>query len=141
MKLIGLTSLALILILLVACAEKANPSPASSPTTPRNTPVTSTNPIATGTPTPTPVVVLGASFLEVVAPQNESVVSASSVTVQGRTAADAVVSVNGQAVDVDASGNFKVTISLDQGPNAIEIIASDFHGKQESRVISVIRIS
>jgi len=77
-------------------------------------------------------------FLEVAAPKDESVVQESSVQVRGRTAPDAVVSVNGQPVEVDASGNFSATITLEKGPNSIEVIASDFWGAQQSRVISLI---
>jgi hypothetical protein len=76
-----------------------------------------------------------------VAPQDESVVSQSSVMVQGRTVPDAVVSVNGRTAEVDASGNFTITVTLELGPNSIEVIVSDFRGNQQSRVISVIRTS
>jgi uncharacterized protein YfaP (DUF2135 family) len=81
-----------------------------------------------------------AFFLEIAAPKNESVVRESSLMVRGRTVPDAVVSVNGQPVEVDASGNFSTTVTLEEGPNALEVIASDFRGHQQSRVVSVIYV-
>jgi len=60
------------------------------------------------------------------------------VEVRGRTAPDAVVSINGQPVEVDGSGNFSGMVSLENGPNSIEVIASDFRGNQQSRVISLV---
>jgi uncharacterized protein YfaP (DUF2135 family) len=67
------------------------------------------------------------------------VVQESLVLIRGRTVPDAVVSVNGQPVDVDASGNFSATVSLEKGPNSIEVIASDFRGNHQSRVISLVQ--
>jgi uncharacterized protein YfaP (DUF2135 family) len=78
--------------------------------------------------------------LEIVTPKDESVVQNASVLVQGRTVPDAVVSVNGQPAEVDASGNFSATITLEQGPNSIEVIASDFLDNQESKVFTVIYV-
>jgi hypothetical protein len=100
-------------------------------------------------PTPTPVQTpiadeaQGANslLLDITAPEDEMVLSESSLVVRGQTIADAVVSVNGQLVEPDADGNFAVTIELAGGPNAIEIVASDFEGNEASRVISVIRTS
>ena len=77
-------------------------------------------------------------FLEVLEPANESVVRNPSVKVVGRTVADAVVSANGQPVEVDALGNFSIIMKLEEGPNGIEIIANDFQGHQQARVLSVI---
>jgi uncharacterized protein YfaP (DUF2135 family) len=88
--------------------------------------------------TPAPKEAPATFFLEVVTPKDEIVVQESSVQVRGRSAPDAVVSVNGQPVEVDASGNFSATVTLENGPNSIDVIASDFRGNQQSRVISLI---
>jgi uncharacterized protein YfaP (DUF2135 family) len=50
------------------------------------------------------------------------------------------VSVNGQPVEVDAEGNFGATIMLQQGLNQIEVVASDYEGKQASRILTVTYI-
>ena len=77
-------------------------------------------------------------FLEITEPQDESVVSTEAVAVQGSTAADAVVSVNGAVVEVDAQGAFEAIVTLEEGPNLIEVVASDLTGAEESRDIVVI---
>jgi hypothetical protein len=103
----------------------------------------SPTPTATATAaaaTPTPVAALPASlFLDVTAPSNESIVTATSVTVQGTTTTDAVVSINGITVEVDPLGGFTAEVTLDEGPNVIDVIASDLSAQQSVQlaVISV----
>jgi hypothetical protein len=79
-------------------------------------------------------------FLEVSAPQNEVVVNQSPLPVKGATAPDAVATVNGLEVDVDAQGQFVAQVPLEEGPNTIEVLASDFLGNQEGRTLTVIYI-
>jgi uncharacterized protein YfaP (DUF2135 family) len=76
--------------------------------------------------------------LEVTEPQDESVVYTSEVVVKGTTNADAVVTVNGLVADVDADGKFSVTVSLEEGPNLIEVYASDFEYREASEILTVI---
>ena len=71
-------------------------------------------------------------------PLNDSVVTSQTVTVRGATNADAVVSVNGEIVSVDESGNFTKPVTLDLGPNLIEVLASDFYGNSATVTITVI---
>jgi uncharacterized protein YfaP (DUF2135 family) len=73
--------------------------------------------------------------LEIVTPKDEIVVQEYQVQVRGRTVPDVVISVDGQPVEMDANGNFSATVTLEKGPNSIEVIASDFRGNQPSRVI------
>ena len=76
--------------------------------------------------------------LEVTEPQDESVVSTSEVTVKGVTTADAVVSVNGTLVDVNEDGKFSTVVSLEEGPNTIQVTASDFEDNEASKSLYVI---
>jgi uncharacterized protein YfaP (DUF2135 family) len=76
--------------------------------------------------------------LEVTEPQDEITVNTSTVQVKGVTTADATVSVNGSLVDVGADGKFSTTVSLDQGPNSIVVVASDSQGNENSQVLTVI---
>lgn len=135
---IGPALLALALIF-AACTRAAAPVSVPSPTA---TPAASLAPAASPTPTgvasPAPKEAPATFILEIITPKDESVVQNASVLVQGRTVPDAVVSVNGQPVEVDASGNFTVTVALETGPNSIEVIASDFRRNQQSRVISLV---
>jgi hypothetical protein len=46
------------------------------------------------------------------------------VRVMGGTAPDGIVTVNGDAVEVDERGVFETTLALEEGPNLIEVVAS-----------------
>ncbi len=76
--------------------------------------------------------------LQVTEPQDEITVNTSTVQVDGVTTADATVSVNGSLVDVGADGKFSTTVPLEQGPNSIEVVASDSQGNENSQVLTVI---
>jgi len=84
------------------------------------------------------VIYTAALPLTVTQPLNETVVIAQPVTVHGSTNIDAVVSVNGKITLVDASGNFSEAVSLAEGPNLIEVLASDFYGNSSSVIVTVI---
>ncbi|MEE8471236.1 MAG: Ig-like domain-containing protein [Dehalococcoidia bacterium] len=116
----------------ISCAsEEATPTP-----TPTSTPTPTPSPAATPVPTPTGL------FLEVAELEDESVVDTASITVSGSTlpAATVSVSVNDeiQMADVSEDGSFNVTITLEEGPNLIEVIASDLEGNEVSTTLTII---
>ncbi|MBM4445403.1 MAG: hypothetical protein FJ020_08930 [Chloroflexi bacterium] len=76
--------------------------------------------------------------LAVTQPQNESVVNTAVILVKGTTNPDAVVTVNGTVADVDADGNFSVMVTLEEGPNLIEVYASDFEYREASEILTVV---
>ncbi|MFC2034106.1 hypothetical protein ACFLTT_01695 [Chloroflexota bacterium] len=84
------------------------------------------------------VIYTAALPLTVSEPLNDSVVTSQTVTVRGVTNADAVVSVNGEIVSVDTSGSFNKPVTLELGPNLIEVLASDFYGNSATLTITVI---
>lgn len=49
-----------------------------------------------------------------------------------------MVSVNGDLVEVDATGKFQTAVTLDEGPNIIEVVASDENGNELGVILSVI---
>lgn len=137
-------------LLMAAClGSNAEPTPTRTPeTTPADTSTpgpTATTEQPTATPTrpsqatPTPIVTLG-FFLQVIGIDSESVVHTNTVIIKGVTSPDAVLSINGILVSIDAEGEFEVTVSLDPGTNLIEVIASDFEGNQESAVFAIISV-
>ncbi len=136
MKILGFALLGLMISIgMIGCAgeEATTPTTTLTPTlAPTTTPVSS--------PTTTPV----ALFLTVTAPQNESILNSASIEVSGITSAGAVVSVSVDGTlaiaNVDASGNFATSITLLEGPNFIEVVASDQQGNEESSTITVIYI-
>ena len=79
-------------------------------------------------------------FLTVTHPVNESITSVDKVEVTGITVPSTVVSVNGNVADVDEGGNFTMMVVLEEGPNIIEVIASDLEGNEESRTLVIIYV-
>ena len=120
---------ALTLILLLAltlgavgCAEEeTTPSPSPSPS-----------------PTPT------ALSLEITQPEDGAEVSTSPINVTGKTIPGAVVSASiddtVEIADVDQNGNFSVTVVLEEGPNLIEVIASDQQGNEKYSSVTIFYV-
>jgi len=79
----------------------------------------------------------GPVSLQVLSPQNEAVVNTSQIEVSGTASPGAVVSVNDDITTAGADGRFTAGISLDEGPNLIEIIASNNSGSELSAEITV----
>ena len=126
----------------VGCKE-GEITPTTSPTiAPTATlPATPTiTPLPVTTPTPAPI----ALSLTITQPLDGAQVSTSSIAVVGTTTPSAVVSVlvNDEVTiaDVNLNGAFSVTVSLEEGPNFIEVIASDQQGNEKSSTIAVIYI-
>ena len=136
-----------LILLLTACS----PTPtavSSSPTTNSNNPITipatpmSQEVIPTTIIQPTSTAVTapdtsGILWLQVLSPQDEAVVNTPQVDVTGSAPAGAVISINDEILIVGDEGQFKTTVSLDEGPNLIEIIASDDNGNETSLILSV----
>lgn len=80
----------------------------------------------------------GTIALAVTEPQNEITVHQPGLAVRGQTEEDAVVTVNEAVVEVDDAGKFATTVTLEEGPNLIEVVASNFEGDESSVVLSVI---
>ncbi len=113
--------------LLMACSQTA-PSISTVPTTvtSSSTPVQTSQPITSTTTT-------GSSlFVKILQPADESVTDSASVTIQGQTAPGADVSINGEIVTVDASGNFSQQVTLVEGPNVFDITATDEAGDEST---------
>ncbi len=109
-------------------------------------PVTAAQPSATATPAQAASGSAGAEAegtlrLEVIAPADEAVVRTRTLEVRGKTAPEAIVTVNGYPAEVDLTGAFVATVELARGPNLIEIIASDFDGREQTRLLTVISVA
>jgi len=135
-----------LILLLTACSPTptAVPSPttnSNSPTTIPATPMsqeviptTIIQPTSTAVTAPEPSGIL---WLQVLSPQDEAVVNTPQVDVTGSAPAGAVISINDEILIVGDDGQFKTTVSLDEGPNLIEIIASDNNGNETSLILAV----
>ncbi|MDA1189128.1 MAG: hypothetical protein O2854_05560 [Chloroflexi bacterium] len=130
---------ALLLIGAIACTDSSSTSQPTQATNTTPTAITQATATLAPLPTDTPIVVGGeASLLEVLSPDDESVVTEAELVVVGITLPDAVVTVNDIEAEVDEDGEFFAAITLVEGPNTIEIIASDFAGNEASTVLTVI---
>ena len=129
------------------------PTPTLQRTSPTATPAASgtpgLGPTPTRTPQPTSVPIIDPTgapvrtfglFLEVIGLGEENIVRGDTLFLSGRACPDAVLSINGVIVPVDSDGVFGVNISLELGPNLLEVVASDLAGNTESRVITVISL-
>ncbi len=79
--------------------------------------------------------------LKITEPADAAEIKAPVIAVKGQTVPDAAVSVNDIAGIADAEGNFSITINLEPGPNAVDVIATDDSGKQGEVLILVNVIS
>lgn len=77
-------------------------------------------------------------LLLVTEPEDQSIVSEESVRLSGRTGPEAIASVNGVSLSVDVLGFFSTTVTLEPGPNIIDVVATDTDGRVLSTVIAVI---
>ncbi len=79
--------------------------------------------------------------LEVSSPEDKAEVTESLVTISGIVAEpEAVVTVNGQLVEVAEYGSFSASVELDYGENTIQVTAEVEGEDSESKTISVTRI-
>ena len=131
---------ALVLILLAACG----------PMTPT---AVSTNPISVDESTPVPQVVIptvmmlptaagapeatASLWLQILAPLDEAVVNFPQVDVTGSAQAGTVISINELILIVDSDQQFTATVTLEEGPNLIEIIASDADGNELFALLTI----
>lgn len=135
------------------------PTPTPAPTAaPQQPPPTATaaisetprpGPTPTPTPQPTSVPIIDPAgapvrtfglFLEVIGLGEENIVRGNTLFLGGRASPDAVLSINGVIIPVDSDGVFGVNVSLNPGPNLLEVVASDLDGNTESRIITVISL-
>jgi hypothetical protein len=83
-----------------------------------------------------------ALFLSVVDPSEDDVevpLATTTLGIRGATRGDAVVSVDGNLVDLDEQGGFVAEAQLDEGVNEISIVASDVEGNQVTTTLFVVR--
>jgi len=129
----------LALVLLAACSPTPTAAPSSMdspieviPTPPPATPTVMVLPTVAGAPATSEL------WLQVLSPLDEAVVDTPQVDVFGSASAGAVLSINDDILIVGPDSQFKTTVTLEEGPNLIEIIASDENGNEMSVMLTVI---
>ena len=146
-KLFTLTSVAM--LLLTACSSTPTTAPVAAPNNPTeiiNQPQATTVPPAIIQASPTTVslptqtsepVVAQQLYLQILSPQDGDTVNTSQVDVIGSAPVGATISVNDDIIIVGDNQQFKSTVPLDEGPNLIEIVASDDSGNETSLELTV----
>ncbi len=92
-------------------------------------------PTLAGIATPTPS---SAFTLTLETPHDGEVLHVSPVLVIGRTSPGAVVSVNDAVTIANPQGRFSLSVPLQEGPNVLEVIASDAAGEQVYIILTVL---
>jgi len=101
--------------------------------------VPSPTPLITQAPTLTPALSLP---LEIINPENESIIEEEEITLEGKTIPGSVVVViypeGENIVEADEEGNFETEITLVGGANEIKITAYDEEGNQAEKNLTLI---
>ncbi len=130
---LSLMAMALLFLAAACSSDQPTPTPTAAPA-PTPTPTTVATPTPTATQEPTPTSLPDVLFLSVSTPEDESVISDAVTTVRGETTPDAVVSINGEPVDVDVLGQFSAVVDLIEGPNLIEVVASNLTDQRQVEI-------
>ena len=108
-------------------------------TTEENPIVPSPTPLITQAPTLMPALLLP---LEIINPENESIIEEEEITLEGKTIPGSVVVViypeGENIVEADEEGNFETEITLVGGANEIKITAYDEEGNQAEKNLTLI---
>lgn len=131
----------ILLVLIAACGPTPTAVPLTNPTlsnvlsatvAPQTVPTAIMQPTLAGAPANT-----AGFWLQVLSPLDEAIVNTPQVDVNGSAPAGAVISINEEILIVDIDQQFKTTVSLDEGPNLVEIIASDENGNELSVLLTI----
>jgi hypothetical protein len=92
---------------------------------------------ASVTETPNPMKYSSGPFtLTIFSPVDDAVVHQPQVTLLGEVSSDAVVTIN-ETTNFFYQGSFSQTVSLEEGINAIQIVASDMEGNEVDAILTV----
>ena len=101
---------------------------------------------ACGGPTPVPavssptgeaIVIPGKPQVVILSPSDDAVVNAPQVEIIGQTTPEVVLTFNDEIVVAGPDGAFTVTVPLDEGPNLVQMVASDAEGDETTFEMTV----
>ncbi len=120
--------LIVLLFLLAACT--------SAPTSTQTLPAAAESPVQ---PSPASTeYTSGSLWLRLSSPQDGDVVAQPVINVTGQAPAETVISLNDDILVVPADENFSVPVTLDEGPNVLELVASNIDGDEIDLVLTVV---
>lgn len=79
----------------------------------------------------------GEIFLEILSPDNNSVVNNPLITISGRTIAYADVFINDKETKADNQGNFSLNYNLEEGENELMIVVNDSQGNYLEKTLII----
>ena len=122
--------------------ETAGPAEGETPATTVEVPApTATAVPPTPVPAETQVATEGELFLQMIEPtENEIFTESGTLTVTGRTRVDAVVTINDTIVEPNIDGEFSLDVTLEEGPNIIEVVTSVASGEQMDQVLVALYV-
>jgi hypothetical protein len=138
---VRLVILILSLVFIIACISTPAPAPAGTLPPTSEIPATSAETVGstpTSQPGANPTVASGTLWLNILSPLDQAVVNVPQIEVVGQAPPDTVVSINDEVVVVGPEGQFTTVVALVEGPNAIEIVASDVEGTEVDTILSVV---
>lgn len=115
----------------IAAATSSEAATQPSSAAPATQPAQATNTALPAATSPGPV------GLQINTPADGAIVNAPQVTVAGSASPGAVVTVNDDIIVVGPDGQFLDNVALSEGPNVIEVIASNTSGSEESVELTV----
>lgn len=139
--------LCLALLLLAACAPVTPSQPALSTSVPPEpaAPFLPATTIADPPPLMEPSAALPAApaaleplYLRVLWPEEGSLITMPEIELVGEATPGAVVSIDDEIIIVPTEGAFRQVIRLEEGPNAIEIVASNAAGQEQALIFTII---
>jgi len=131
-----LKNLVPLLILLAACSTPPAGTPSGIEAGQPAGGDTPSQPPAT-LPAPTPVILnSGPLVLTLISPLNDAVVGEPQINLIGNVSRDAMLTVN-DGIYIMPAGDFSIPLILEEGPNALEIVASDTDGNEVDLILAV----
>lgn len=76
--------------------------------------------------------------IQILSPQDGEVVKTKQIEVSGNAPVETVITINDQIILVSSSGDFSAPVSLEEGPNVIELVASDEKGNELDIILTVM---
>jgi len=79
----------------------------------------------------------GPLWVHLFSPQDEAIVQTPQISITGQAPAETVISLNDDIYVVSADQSFNIPVDLEEGPNALEFVASDLAGNEVAFILTV----
>ena len=80
----------------------------------------------------------GTFWLQVFTPQDGDIVNQEVIHVTGQAPAETVISLNEDIFLVADEGVFSIPVTLEEGPNVLELVASNIDGDEIDLILTVV---